>query len=121
RPYDLKKRTAIELARALQTPPTPPSRVGPAAPEGGPADPEGGSAAPGIGGHWPLARRSQLARDLDAVTLMAMEHKPDNRYASVEQFADDVRRAMEHRPIRARAQTWTYRSQQFVRRHATVV
>jgi tetratricopeptide (TPR) repeat protein len=95
RPYDLKKRTALELARALQTPPIPPSRV--------------------------VNSAGQTSRDLDAVTLMAMEQKPDNRYSSVEQLADDVRRAMEHRPIRAQAQTWTYRTRQFVRRHATVV
>jgi tetratricopeptide (TPR) repeat protein len=86
RPYELKKRTAIELERALRAPPP----------------------APGLG-------------DIDAVALMAMERKPDDRYSSVEQLADDVRCVLEHRPVRARTQTWTYRAQKFVRRHAASV
>jgi tetratricopeptide (TPR) repeat protein len=86
RPYELEKRTPLELERALRTPPPP----------------------PGLG-------------DIDAVALMAMERRPDDRYASVEQLADDVRRAMEHRPVRARTQTWRYRGSRFVRRHAGAV
>ena len=101
RPYDLKKRTAVELDRALRTPPVPPSRV----------------VSPG--GVQPT--RGQSSRDLDAVTLMAMEQRPDDRYASVEQLAEDVRRVIEHRPVRARVHTWTYRTRQFVRRHAAAV
>ena len=101
RPYELKKRTAIELERALRTPPPPPSRV---AVEGG-----------------VRPSRSQASRDLDAVALMAIERKPDDRYSSVEQLADDVRRVLEHRPVRARPQTRAYRAQKFVRRHAAAV
>ena len=59
--------------------------------------------------------------DIDAVALMAMERQPDDRYSSVEQLADDVRRVLEHRPVRARTQTWTYRAQKFVRRNAASV
>ena len=99
RPYELKKRTAMELERALRTPLTPPSRVDP---RSSPPTPLG-----------PIA-----LRDIDAVALMAMERRPDDRYSSVEQLADDVRRALEHRPVRARAQTWSYRGLKFVRRHA---
>ena len=98
RPYELKKRTAMELERALRAPVTPPSQL----------DPRSG----------PLTPLGQIARDLDAVALMAMERRPDDRYSSVEQLADDVRRALEHRPVRARAQTWSYRGLKFVRRHA---
>src|SRR6185503_3766376 len=105
RPYELKKRTAIELERALRTPPTPPSQVTQAT-----VKPEARS-----------QKRSQAARDIDAVVLMAMERMPDDRYASVEQLADDVRRVLEHRPVRARTQTWTYRAQKFVRRNAASV
>jgi len=100
RPYDLKKRTTLELERALRSSPLPPSRVA--------SDAAGSS-------------RSAASRDLDAVVLMAMEQRPDDRYASVEQFADDVRRVTEHRPVRARTQTWPYRAQTFVRRHAAAV
>ncbi len=98
RPYELKKRTAMELDRALRSPLTPPSRL----------EPRSG----------PLTPLGQIARDIDAVALMAMERRPDDRYSSVEQLADDVRRVIEHRPVRARQQTWTYRGTKFVRRHA---
>jgi tetratricopeptide (TPR) repeat protein len=98
RPYELRKRTAMELERALRLPLTPPSRL----------DPRSG----------PLTPLGQIARDIDAVALMAMERRPDDRYTSVEQLADDVRRVLEHRPVRARQQTWTYRGLKFVRRHA---
>ncbi|HKW03379.1 MAG TPA: serine/threonine-protein kinase [Vicinamibacterales bacterium] len=56
--------------------------------------------------------------DIDAVARMAMERVPDDRYSSVEQLADDVRRVLEHRPVRARTQTWRYRAVRFARRHA---
>ena len=99
RPYTLRKRTAIELERAMRTPPVPPSQAGRAT----------------------GARRFSGRRDLDAVALMAMERLPDDRYASVEQLADDVRNVIEQRPVRARSRTWTYRTQKFVRRHAAIV
>jgi tetratricopeptide (TPR) repeat protein len=101
RPYVLKKRTALELERAMRTPPPPPSQL---------RSPEG-----------PRTPRSQAARDIDAVALMAMELTPDDRYQSVEQLADDVRRVIDQRPIRARTQTWTYRAERFVRRNAVAV
>jgi tetratricopeptide (TPR) repeat protein len=101
RPYALKTRSALELDRALRTPPVPPSRRA-----------SGGSR------NW---SRGDAVRDLDAVTLMALERMPDQRYASVEQLADDVRRVIEQRPVRARTQTWTYRSAKFVRRRGAAV
>src|SRR6185436_1623278 len=42
----------------------------------------------------------------------------DDRYTSVEQLADDVRRVIERRPVRARTQTLRYRASRFVRRNA---
>jgi len=101
RPYELNRRTAIDLERALRAPVVPPSRI------------ERKNGAP--------TTRGQAARDLDAVVLMAIERLPDDRYASVEQLADDVRRVLEHRPIRARRPTWTYRARRFVRRNAVGV
>jgi len=109
RPYTLTKRTAIELERALRTPPKPPSQVSRAAVPFLPS------------GFWLNNLQRSTERDIDAVALMAMERMPDDRYASVEQLADDVRRVLEHRPVRARTQTWTYRAQKFVRRNAASV
>jgi tetratricopeptide (TPR) repeat protein len=100
RPYELKRRTAIELERALRGPLVPPSQ----------------GATPGK-----RTTRGDAARDLDAVVLMAMERLPDERYASVEQLADDVRCVIDHRPVRARMQTWAYRARRFVRRNAAGV
>ena len=99
RPYVLEQRTALELERAMRTPPVPPSHV------------DG------------IARTAdrETRRDLDAVALNALERNPDDRYASVGQLADDVRRVMEHRPVLARQQTWTYRTRKFIRRHAAAV
>ncbi|HET9705430.1 MAG TPA: serine/threonine-protein kinase [Vicinamibacterales bacterium] len=99
RPYTLRRRTALELEKATRTPPAPPSQAG---------------RANG-------ARRLSGQSDLDAVALMAVERLPDDRYASVEQLADDVRNVIGQRPVRARTHTWTYRTQKFVRRHAVIV
>jgi tetratricopeptide (TPR) repeat protein len=61
--------------------------------------------------------RRRLAGDLDNIVLRAMARDPAERYGSVEQLADDLRRHAEGRPVRARPATWHYRLQKFVRRH----
>ena len=62
-------------------------------------------------------RRRQLRGDLDNITLFALRKEPARRYQSVADFAGDIRRHLEHRPIRARANTFSYRSQRFLARH----
>jgi len=68
-----------------------------------------------------LASSRQLARllsgDVDAIILKAMRRDPAARYASVEQFEDDIRRHLERRPVRARAGTWRYLAGRFMLRH----
>jgi non-specific serine/threonine protein kinase/serine/threonine-protein kinase len=61
--------------------------------------------------------RRQLEGDLDNLVLMAMRKEPDRRYASVEQFSDDIRRHLECLPIRARPDTFRYRTGKFVERN----
>jgi serine/threonine protein kinase/Tfp pilus assembly protein PilF len=58
-----------------------------------------------------------LAGDLDTMVLKAMAKEPTERYASVEQFAEDVQRYLRGQPVRARAPTWTYRARKFLARH----
>jgi eukaryotic-like serine/threonine-protein kinase len=58
-----------------------------------------------------------LARELDNVVRMAMRPEPSRRYASVEQLAEDVRRYLDGRPVRAQKDTLTYRTGKFLRRH----
>ncbi len=65
----------------------------------------------------PEKLRRSLRGDLDNIVLMAMRKEPERRYASVEQFAEDIRRHLEGLPVRARADTFGYRAGKFVTRH----
>ncbi len=55
--------------------------------------------------------------DLDWICLSALEKDPARRYQSVAALADDLRRHLAELPISARAPSWSYRAQKFVRRH----
>ncbi len=61
--------------------------------------------------------RPELNRDLDRIVLKALDEEPDQRYASVEQLAEDLRRYATGLPIFARPHTLTYRAAKFLRRH----
>ncbi|WP_347261746.1 serine/threonine-protein kinase [Rudaea sp.] len=61
--------------------------------------------------------RRALRGDLDMIVLMALRKEPTQRYASVEQFADDVRRHLANRPVRARDGALAYRARKFLVRH----
>ena len=105
RPYSFKTRTAVEVARVLtDSPPTKPSslcrtrglNVTMASPQN--------------------AIRS-LQGDLDNIVLMAMRRETARRYSSVEQFAADIRRYLEGRPVIAQEDTFAYRASKFVGRN----
>ncbi|MET0658348.1 MAG: tetratricopeptide repeat-containing protein kinase family protein, partial [Steroidobacteraceae bacterium] len=59
----------------------------------------------------------RLRGDLDNVILKALKKDPAERYASAEQFAEDLRRYLRGFPVAARADTTTYRMRKFVRRN----
>jgi serine/threonine-protein kinase len=61
--------------------------------------------------------RRQLAGDLDNIVLMALHKEPKRRYASVEQFSEDIRRHWEGLPVTAHKDTLGYRSVKFIKRH----
>jgi hypothetical protein len=65
--------------------------------------------------------KRKLAGDLDMIVLMALRKEPQRRYASVEQFSEDIRRYLEGRPVIARSDTFGYRAARFVRRNAAAV
>jgi serine/threonine protein kinase len=65
--------------------------------------------------------KKKLAGDLDMIVLMALRKEPHRRYASVEQFSEDIRRYLEGRPVIARSDTFGYRSARFLRRNAVAV
>ncbi len=58
-----------------------------------------------------------LRGDLDTIMLTAMAREPGHRYASVDALLEDLRRHRDGLPIVARAPTWTYRANRFVRRN----
>jgi eukaryotic-like serine/threonine-protein kinase len=60
---------------------------------------------------------SKLRGDLDNIVLMALRKDPLRRYASVEQFSEDIRRHLEALPVRARKDTFSYRAAKFVTRN----
>ncbi|MCP4249280.1 MAG: serine/threonine protein kinase [bacterium] len=65
----------------------------------------------------PERLRRRLTGDLDTIVLKALRKEPQRRYASVEQFAEDIRRHLVGLPVTARPDTLVYRSGKFVRRH----
>ncbi len=68
-----------------------------------------------------LALSKRLAGDLDIIILRAMQKDPERRYESVEAFAEDIRRHLDHRPILARPDSLFYRTGKFVRRNRVAV
>ncbi len=57
-----------------------------------------------------------LMGDLDTIVLTALRKDPLRRYASVADFAADIRRHLAGMPIRARPAGWGYRLKKFIRR-----
>ena len=65
--------------------------------------------------------KKKLAGDLDMIVLMALRKEALRRYASVEQFSEDIRRYQEGRPVIARSDTFGYRAARFVRRNSAAI
>jgi eukaryotic-like serine/threonine-protein kinase len=70
--------------------------------------------------HRTLSReklRKHLTGDLDSIVMKAIRKEPPQRFTSVEQLADDVRRYLSREPVRARQGNWVYYAQRFTKRH----
>src|SRR5690554_1615824 len=65
------------------------------------------------------ARRDarRIAGDLDNIVLKALSKQPEHRYPSVEALAQDIRRHLDGKPVRARPQSLAYRARKFLGRH----
>jgi serine/threonine-protein kinase len=72
-----------------------------------------GSASP------PRARA--LRGDLDNIVLKALKKSPDERYPTVDAFAADLRRYLNHEPVSARPDSFAYRATKFVVRNKLAV
>jgi serine/threonine protein kinase/tetratricopeptide (TPR) repeat protein len=55
--------------------------------------------------------------DLQSILAQALRKEPERRYLSVEQFAADVRRYLDRRPVAARPDSVVYRVRKFSARH----
>ncbi len=65
--------------------------------------------------------RREVGQDLDTVVLKALQKDPLRRYDSVDQLSEDVGRFLDGLPVRARPDTWSYRTRKFVRRNRGMV
>ncbi|HEV2047179.1 MAG TPA: FlgO family outer membrane protein [Chthoniobacterales bacterium] len=61
--------------------------------------------------------RRPLRGDLDNIVLMALRKEPARRYPSVAEFAGDIERHLDGRPVHARPNTAGYLTTRFVARH----
>jgi serine/threonine protein kinase len=59
----------------------------------------------------------EIPRDIDSILRKALRAEPEERYATVDAFASDVRAFLENRPVGARAGNAWYRARKFVRRY----
>ena len=87
---------------------------GDAAQPGRPVEPPSTAAAIARGG---AGRPHELRGDLDAIVLKALAEAPSDRYASVVQMSEDIDRYFRGQPVKARPDSWQYRSWRFLVRH----
>jgi serine/threonine protein kinase/tetratricopeptide (TPR) repeat protein len=69
----------------------------------------------------PSRLNQQLPRDFETIVLKAMAKDPVNRYATMQELADDLRRFLADQPIRARRPSLAERAVRWSRRHRSLV
>jgi eukaryotic-like serine/threonine-protein kinase len=110
RPYELQGLSPGEMERAIcESEPSPPSAA------------RGDTRPADAGSGGPAGARERLGGDLDNIVLMALRKEPHRRYASVDQFSEDLRRYLDHEPVLARRATWGYVVGKFARRNRGAV
>jgi serine/threonine protein kinase/Flp pilus assembly protein TadD len=62
-----------------------------------------------------------IPAEIETIVLKAMEKNPADRYATAQEMADDLRRFLEHKPIRARRPSLGQRLRKWGRRHRGLV
>jgi serine/threonine-protein kinase len=114
RPFRVESRIreAVERAILEEEPTLPSTLVREAGTRGGNADTIGDVRSTRVDD---LART--LSGDLDTISLMALRKDPQQRYASVEQFSEDIRRYLNGLPVSARSQGVRYRTGKFIARN----
>jgi serine/threonine protein kinase/Flp pilus assembly protein TadD len=69
----------------------------------------------------PRQLNKAVAAELETIVLKAAEKNPAERYATAQELADDLRRFLEDRPIRAKRPTPLQRARKWARRHRPLV
>ena len=110
-PTGVGARTSAEFVRAVVE--TEPLRLA----EAVDAVPETAVARASARGTTPDRLRRRLTGDLETIVGKALKKDPAERYKSVAEFAEDLRRYLGNEPILARPDTFRYRTAKFVRRH----
>ena len=120
RPYAFRTSAPAEIARVVREaePARPSEAVATQTQRSTPRQPDGGSPDELATGDaaWAASAR-QLRGDLDAILLRALRKEPERRYATAAEFAADLRRHLDGRPVEARGDSVGYRASRFVRRH----
>ncbi|MEP6570540.1 MAG: protein kinase [Acidobacteriota bacterium] len=122
-PYRLASRLPEEMAEAIlrKEPPKPSVVITRTETERSPTSPKPAAITPESvsqtreGTIEKLRRR--LSGDLDNIVLKALRKEPERRYASVQEFAEDIRRHLEGLPVTASPDTFGYRARKFTQRH----
>ncbi len=105
KPYKFTSKSQIEIEKAiLELEPTKPSAIQ-------------NSKTKEINRKSQIANRKSLKGDLDTIILKALRKEISERYVSVGQFSEDIRRYLEGVPIMARPGTFSYRAAKFIRRN----
>ena len=69
----------------------------------------------------PRAVDRSMPAELETIVLKAVSKNPAERYATAQEFADDLRRFLDNRPIMARRPSPAQRVRKWARRHPSVV
>ncbi|CAM2069877.1 Non-specific serine/threonine protein kinase [Sulfidibacter corallicola] len=117
RPFRFPSREPFLAARLIcETPPLRPSAVDPEEDGESKADP---SFEPGKRSR--LGRMLRKGSDIDNIALKALHSEPGERYASVEQFSEDIHRYFRGLPILARTRSVSYRIRKYLVRNRWVL
>ncbi len=68
-------------------------------------------------GSEPAELEHQLRGDLDTIVIKALRKEPERRFASAQEFAEDIERHLAGLPVKSRKATLSYRAERFAGRH----
>ena len=69
----------------------------------------------------PRRLNKAIPAELETIVLKTMEKSPQDRYATAQELADDLRRWLEDRPIQARRPSWRQAATKWTRRNRPLV